>query len=386
MAVDFSALDEQAVLPAATGTVVVSDGKPLFLPLADIEEDENQPRKEFDLTDLRASIKAKIAAGKPPIKTPVSVKTHPTKPGKWLLNDGARRYRASVAEELAKIPAFVDEEHDDYDQVIVNIQRHGLKGMEMALFIKKRMKIGESKKTIASNLGYDPSFVTHHLALIDAPDCVMDAYRTGRCKSPKTLYEFRNLHEQFPQEVQQWYESAAEITRAHVDALAVSLKEKALSPEVEQVGAGSDDGESKADEIGHQGVHVGNKSGGVPFGHDQERSVGIGKAMRDYKPVVPEKTGTARLSPASGGRPVAVQCCGADTGALASGAKEDLESDPLRLSKPILLVEINGRIAAVLLTRRPSRPGLLPVRFEDGGGELEVEAACCTVNQLIDGA
>ena len=43
------------------------------------------------------------------------------------------------------IPAFVDETADSYDQVIENEQRESLKPLELALFIQRQIKAGESQ-------------------------------------------------------------------------------------------------------------------------------------------------------------------------------------------------------------------------------------------------
>ncbi|MBE0437378.1 MAG: ParB/RepB/Spo0J family partition protein, partial [Methylomicrobium sp.] len=87
MALDLSALEDKP-LPAG----VDSNGKPLELALSDIEEDPNQPRIEFSpeaMAEMTASIQARG------VRQPVSVRHHPTKPGKWMLNFGARRFRGS---------------------------------------------------------------------------------------------------------------------------------------------------------------------------------------------------------------------------------------------------------------------------------------------------
>ena len=55
------------------------NGKPLMLLLTDIEEDENQPRKDFDDDlDFVENIKTRG------VKSPISVRSHPTKKGKWI--------------------------------------------------------------------------------------------------------------------------------------------------------------------------------------------------------------------------------------------------------------------------------------------------------------
>lgn len=351
MAIDFSALEER---PAGD---ILSAGKPLMLRLDDIEEDESQPRQEFDIADILASIRAKVAAGQQPIKTPISVKVHPTKLGKWVLNDGARRYRSAKEAGLVEIPAFVDEDHDDYDQVIVNIQRESLTPIELALFIKKRKDAGDNNKTIAQKLGKDGAYITQHLALIDPPDCVINAYRSGQCTSPKTLYELRGLQEKYPEQVDAWCSEATEITRKTVSDLADVLKggkkNKKSAQELGEGGAGT-----SATVIGHDQT----------LGGNNESDAGAPKKSPPTKKNNGEGEGDG----------------GKDLGELTSWPKGRAISDPDRMSKPLMMVDIDGRSAAVLLNRRPSADGMIIIRFEDGGGDQEVDASACTIKLLTE--
>jgi ParB family chromosome partitioning protein len=114
--------------------VEAAAGVPLSLPIGDIDEDPAQPRHEFDsasLADLAETIRQRG------VRQPISVRRHPAEPHRWMLNFGARRLRASKLAGKAEIPAFVDEGANDYDQVIENEQRDGLKPFELALFIKE---------------------------------------------------------------------------------------------------------------------------------------------------------------------------------------------------------------------------------------------------------
>jgi ParB family chromosome partitioning protein len=140
------------------------------------------------------------------------------------LNFGARRLRASKAVGKTTIPAFVDRSHTDYQQVIENLQREDLKPRELAMFIKKKMDEGEKQAQIAELLGVNRSMVTNHLALIDPPACIDEIYTSGKCLSAKTLYDLRNLHKEFPKDVERWCATAQEITRATVSALSAKLR------------------------------------------------------------------------------------------------------------------------------------------------------------------
>lgn len=235
---DLTALDRTAPAPdpVAKERTVTAEvlGRPLQIPVKDIEEDPAQPRQEFDAASMDELEQSVRLHG---VKTPISIRPHPTEQKRWILNFGARRLRASKAVGKTTIPAFIDRSHTDYQQVIENLQREDLKPRELAMFIKKKMDEGEKQAKIAEILGVNRSMVTNHLALIDMPACMEEIYATGKCVSAKTLYDLRNLHKEFPREVEQWSDTAQDITRATVSALASELrglqKEKVIDAKVE---------------------------------------------------------------------------------------------------------------------------------------------------------
>src|SRR4051812_36343684 len=104
-------------------------GAPVLIALDLIDEDPAQPRCEFAEEALR-ELAATIAERG--VKQPISVRPHPETPGRWIINFGARRVRASRLAGKEVVPAFVDAGVDEYDQVIENEQRDGLKPMELA--------------------------------------------------------------------------------------------------------------------------------------------------------------------------------------------------------------------------------------------------------------
>ncbi len=65
--------------------------------------------------------------------------------------------RGQAGRARREIPAFVDEAADSYDQVIENEQREGLRPLELAMFVKRRIAAGESQTEIARRLGKSPT-------------------------------------------------------------------------------------------------------------------------------------------------------------------------------------------------------------------------------------
>lgn len=216
---DLAALD-------APGPSLKPSGEPLSLPVVDIDEDAEQPRQEFDadaLQELAATIRERG------VRQPISVRPHPQASGRWVLNFGARRLRASKLAGLDTIPAFVDTTADDYDQVIENEQREGLKPLELALFVQKRLVLGERQADIARQLGKSRQWVTLATALIEAPDWLLRAYREGRCRGMNELYEVRRLHDEHADAVEDWVARQPAITRDHLARLRTELSAAATS-------------------------------------------------------------------------------------------------------------------------------------------------------------
>jgi ParB family chromosome partitioning protein len=91
--------------------------------------------------------------------------------------------------------------------------------MDLARFIRGRVDAGESNAAIASKLGIDQTTIAHHLTLLELAPVLADAWRSGRCTSPRTLHELNQLHETDPQAVVAVLEGGQPLTRAAVAAL-----------------------------------------------------------------------------------------------------------------------------------------------------------------------
>ena len=153
-------------------------GVVLSLPLNVVIEDRTQPRTEFDAEELEKLADDIERRG---VQSPVAVR--PPVDGIYQIIHGARRLRASRLAGVLTIPAIVQGDavaFDDYSQVLENTQRDNLTALDIARFIQKRKALGESNSQIARNLSEKPEWVTYHLALIDMPPEIQQAYDAGQ--------------------------------------------------------------------------------------------------------------------------------------------------------------------------------------------------------------
>ncbi|MDP3085267.1 MAG: ParB/RepB/Spo0J family partition protein [Rubrivivax sp.] len=187
--------------------------RPSMVATARLCEDANNPRTQIpdaDLDELADDIR------RHGILQPIVV--HPADAhGRHQIHFGAKRWRAAQRIGLLEVPVVVrDEPTNPYAQVAENQKRHGLTPLDLARFIRGRIDAGDSNSTVARNLGLDLTTVAHHLALLDLPPGLDAAMKSGRCSSPRTLYELNKLHAEQPERVAELVAGTAPITREAV--------------------------------------------------------------------------------------------------------------------------------------------------------------------------
>ena len=193
-----------------------SDGCPLVVALAQLYEDPNNPRTEFpesEIEELADDIRRHGILQ--------AIVVHPAgAAGRYRIHFGAKPLRAAGRAGLDEVPVVVrDAPADGYAQVAENQKRHGLTPLDLARFIRAKVDEGESNAAIAARLGMDPTTVGHHLALLELPPELDDTLKSGRCTSPRTLYELSKLHEAQPDRAKALIAGESEITRAAIAAV-----------------------------------------------------------------------------------------------------------------------------------------------------------------------
>ena len=319
---DLSALLHAPEAPAAnTG--------PLILDMSLIDEDPNQPRTEDNpgfsadaIAEIGATIKARG------VKTPISVRDNPEAPGRYLINHGARRFRGSKWAEKTTIPAWIDNDYNEADQVIENLQRNDLTGREIADFIGRELAKGKKKGDIAKEIGKSASFVTQHVTLLDLPEPIAKAFNAGRSKDVTVINELATAYKKNPEEVRVWLEDdSQELTRGSVKMLREYLEDKR-----------SQDGERDPNTV------------------DAFTGKTDGEAEGDGQ--------------------------GPDDDAK---KKEPKEPDPDKLKKAIIQVKHDDRPARLILNRRPPAEGWAWLKYEDDGQEFEADLGTVQLVALLEG-
>jgi ParB family transcriptional regulator, chromosome partitioning protein len=206
---------------------VLSAGRPLLVPVDRLSEDPNNPRTEFPEAELRELAEDIRQHG---VLQPIVV--HPAdEQGRHRIHFGAKRWRAAQRAGLNEVPVVVrDAPTDPYTQVAENRKRHDLTPLDLARFIRARVDAGNSNATIAKRLGIDQTTIAHYLALLELPPELNEAMQTGRCTSPRTLYELNKLHRDEPETVKALLAGDGEITRSAVNEVRAKAVPSAHAP------------------------------------------------------------------------------------------------------------------------------------------------------------
>lgn len=197
------------------------EGAPREIALDAIDEDPAQPRAYFNPETLRELAETIRERG---IKTPISLRPHPQAPGRYIINHGARRYRASRLAGKTSIPAFIDADYSAEDQIIENLHRDALTPREIAEFIGRLLAQGKKKSEIARQIGKSPAYITQHVALLDLPEPIADAFVSGRCRDVTVVNELLTAYRQNPTGVSHWLHDVEEPTRSEVKGLRHALR------------------------------------------------------------------------------------------------------------------------------------------------------------------
>jgi len=153
-------------------------GKPLEIPVGDIERNPYQTRVNFDeglISELADSITANG------VIQPILVRPLPN--GRYQLIAGERRWLGSQKAGKATIPAIVRQVSDEQAMeitIVENLQRADLNPIEQArAYERLGREFGMTQEQMAYRTGKDRTSVGNFLRLLKLPQVVQDKVATG---------------------------------------------------------------------------------------------------------------------------------------------------------------------------------------------------------------
>ncbi|MBK1718083.1 ParB/RepB/Spo0J family partition protein [Thiocystis violacea] len=188
-------------------------GEPVDLSLDLIDENPDQPRVTFeDMDDLAASIRS---GG---VKVPILVHPRTDVPGRYMLDDGARRYRGSRMAGKTTIPAVVIEPLSVIDQIVVNKDRADTPAKDKARAFQRLLKEnGWTQRQLAEQFGMrqeepgkparprvSEAYISQHLSLLSLPEPLDDLFESGRCQDVTLITELAKAYRKDTAAVQEW--------------------------------------------------------------------------------------------------------------------------------------------------------------------------------------
>ena len=213
--IDLSGLDEVADVMTRKSRPPEPSGKPMSIAIALIDPDPQNDREEFDEEELRELAATIQGRG---IKEPLSVRSHPSSPGRYVLNSGERRWRAAQLLGLTEVPIFIDDHSDPIDRFIVNEQRANLTPMEVAKALAKFCET-RSQTEIATSIGKTQPYISAHLALLSLPPSIKHLYDRRICRRVNTLTALSGLHKKDSALVDEAIAGMPEISISFLDEL-----------------------------------------------------------------------------------------------------------------------------------------------------------------------
>ncbi len=186
-AMDFSAVPANTEFKAA--------GRFQRLPIADIDPDPSQVRRDFDQAEIDALATTIKERG---LLQPIVVA--PTPNGRYIIRYGERRYRACRQLGFDQIDTILDQADDErdigLDQYLENEQRQELSLADRVHFIAARVSDELSTKDLAARIAKPHSEVKRLYSLRTLPDDILSALAGCSPRSAVAIKHAMALDEQ----------------------------------------------------------------------------------------------------------------------------------------------------------------------------------------------
>lgn len=173
-----------------------------LLPIDDVQEDPDNPRKEYNESEI-IELALSIATNKQ--LQPISVRDNPEQKGKYFSNFGSSRVRAirwlkdNMPENPngAHVRAVIDNNFGRMGKLVENIQRKGLSAIEIATRLKEEVdETGITPKEICEQLGKDKTWVSRHLKIAEVSDYVKSLINEGVLSNVEVILNVEKLYKE----------------------------------------------------------------------------------------------------------------------------------------------------------------------------------------------
>ena len=342
-----------------------------------IDEDPAQPRTEFNHGFSTESIaELAVSIDNSGLLQPITIRKHPEIEGRYMIKDGARRFRASKQNGAEKIAAIIEDEGDKtaarvkIEQLIVNLQKEGNTPLEIAHTIATALEEGIGKKTISSLIGKSPAWVTLHTTLLKLPAELDAAYKAGKVTDVNIIYELNKLYKANQADVMAWLDTPGqEFTRGQLKLFQEYLKDKKENIRVIQ--DANNEPIANLSEVDEDDLNSGQVSGTTLTGEDESNIESGGRSL--------VATGDDQLQLT-------------DSSSIPNNPdlkqQEDNEKkkivDPSKFKKAIVQIWHDGRPGRIILDKRPSTEGFGHIKYDDDGHELEVDLGEVKLLALVE--
>jgi len=341
---DLTGLDDFGSFIDPENSPKSSNGKPLEIEIEKIIEDKNQPRVVFDdeaMKELADSIKARG------VKTPISVRPSPDDNEQFVINHGARRFRAAREAGLKTIPAFIDNDYLFTDQLVENLQRKDLTLKETVSAIQKLLDDGMSQKDIAKETGKSRGWVSQMAGVVRLNERIKAVMESEKCQDFTALNKLNDCFEIDAEATIQFIDEHEAITRGDVDQL-----RKKIDGETDEAQIDIEDSfyESESEALGSDdNINTLDGVDDAPYYGDGDET------LDSFDDDETHTSGDEYLN--------------------------EKEKEP-KFSKPQVQVKVDGREAVILL-KKPAEYGVVWVEFEDGSEEA-ISAANVDLVAIIE--